>query len=67
MKHDIDKLITGTLSGVESSLSCLLAVPPVIKTQALNDIGTEDLYHEPENQRNKHHHISIKGAYDAER
>ena len=26
MKHDIDKLIAGTLSGVESSLSCLLAV-----------------------------------------
>jgi hypothetical protein len=26
VKHDIDKLITRTLSGVESSLSCLLAV-----------------------------------------
>lgn len=56
MKHGIDKLITATLSGVESSLSCLLAVPPVIRTQALNNIGTEDLYDELENQRNKHHH-----------
>jgi hypothetical protein len=26
VKHDIDELITGTLSGVEGSLSCLLAV-----------------------------------------
>ena len=26
MKRDINELITGTLSGVESSLSCLLAV-----------------------------------------
>ena len=26
MKHDTDKLAAGTLSGVESSFSCLLAV-----------------------------------------
>jgi hypothetical protein len=26
VRHDIDKLITDVLSGVESSLSCLLAV-----------------------------------------
>ena len=56
MKHDIDQLITGALSGVESSLSCLLAVPLVIQIQPLNNIGTEDLYHELENQRNKYHH-----------
>jgi hypothetical protein len=26
VKHDINELMTGTLSGVESSFSCLLAV-----------------------------------------
>lgn len=38
------------------TLSTRKSVPPVIQTQALNDIGIEDLYRELENQRGKHQH-----------
>jgi LAO/AO transport system kinase len=48
--------------GLVDSIKDILAlgtkksVPPVIQTQALNNIGIEDLYHELENQRNTHRH-----------
>jgi len=38
------------------ALSTRKSAPPVIQTQAFNNIGIEDLCHELENRRNEHHH-----------
>ncbi|MFC1864044.1 methylmalonyl Co-A mutase-associated GTPase MeaB [Thermodesulfobacteriota bacterium] len=48
--------------GLVDSIKDILAlgtrksVPPVVRTQAMNNIGLEELYHELEKQRNEHHH-----------
>jgi len=70
VNHDIDKLMTDTLSGVESSLSCLLIVVEsedssvskildAISPRLGNAYGTNIITME--------RIISIKGVYDAER
>jgi LAO/AO transport system kinase len=56
----INKADLGADGSVDSikdilTLGTRKSVPPVIQTQALNNIGIEDLYDELENQRNKHH------------
>ena len=45
------------------ALSTRKSVPPVIQTQALDNIGTEDLYYELENRRNRHHHNASHNSH----